>query len=134
MPSLAEWLAERDLTTYTQRVTDAMIKAEVPDEEVVPMLAGMDDLELDQFIEACAQSQSQSKSKSQPRSEPEPEPDNPTADDTAVESGFIADDTAVESGFIADDTAAGSGFIAGDTESDDSDDGGLGFQLDDGDF
>jgi hypothetical protein len=130
MPSLAEWLAERDLTTYTQRVTDAMIKAEVPDEEVVPMLAGMDDLELDQFIEACAQSQS--KSKSQPRSEPEP--DNPTADDTAVESGFIADNTAVESGFIADDTAAGSGFIAGDTESDDSDDGGLGFQLDDGDF
>lgn len=53
LPSLAEWLAERDLAVFIQRVADAMTKADIPDEDAVPMLDGMDDLELKQFIDAC---------------------------------------------------------------------------------
>lgn len=56
MPSLAEWLAERDLTVYRQLIAEAMKKAEVPDGDTVPMLDGMDSRELQEFIDACARS------------------------------------------------------------------------------
>ena len=56
-PSLAEWLAQRDLAAYVPHVAEAMKKAEVTDEEAVPLLDAMADRELKEFIDACDQSQ-----------------------------------------------------------------------------
>ena len=53
VPSLSTWMAERHLSAYIPRIEEAMIRAEVPGDEIVPMLDGMDAGELEQFIEAC---------------------------------------------------------------------------------
>ena len=52
-PSLSTWMAERQLSDFIPRIEEAMIRAEVPDDEVLHLLAGMDDDELKEFIEAC---------------------------------------------------------------------------------
>ena len=84
IPSLVEWLADRDLAVYTQRVADAMAKADIPDEEAVPMLDGMDDLELKEFIDACAQSVASEQQKTPTASRDAESPGGPSYTDTSA--------------------------------------------------
>ena len=71
---LRRWLAAQGHGAHLGAVAAAMEQAQVPGEEMISLLCGMDKGELAQFVASCAQAAASTKPDPEP--EPEPEPDS----------------------------------------------------------
>ena len=84
---LAGWLAARGLSAQLSSVQATMVEAEIPEHGIVPLLSGMDQSELDQFMASCAvldhdakqnarfaQAVAGTPSEAQPQPQPQPQP------------------------------------------------------------